>query len=57
MVNYEGHILKSKHGTAKYRCICRDWFGGWILQSCRSPERLLLVKTRRKLEENWEIWK
>ncbi len=51
---YEGRFVKSRHGTARYMCICRDWFGKYVLQSCRSHDRLMVV-TRRELERDWIV--
>lgn len=51
---YEGRIVKSRNGTAKYMCICRDWFGKYVLQSCRSHDRLMVVP-RYVLDRDWII--
>ena len=51
---YEGKFVRSRHGTARYMCICRDWFGKYVLQSCRSHDRLMVV-TRMELESNWIV--
>lgn len=51
---YEGRFVRSRKGTARYMCICRDWFGKYVLQSCRSHDRLIVV-TRRELERDWEV--
>lgn len=53
-MDYEGKIVRSRLGTAKYRVVCRDWFGDYILQSCRSRTKMLLVKPRH-MEKNWEV--
>ncbi len=54
MINYEGHIVKKKNGTSRYMVICRDWFGGYVLQSCRS-RRTFMVLSRKELDNGWLI--
>ena len=51
---YEGRFVKSRHGNSRYMCICRDWFGNYILQSCRSHDRIIAV-TRDVLERDWVV--
>lgn len=51
---YEGRYVRSRNGTARYMCICRDWFGKYVLQSCRSHDRLIVV-TRDVLERDWVV--
>ena len=55
-MNYEGRIVRNRHGRARYRVICRDWFGSYILQSCISRSRMLLVEPRH-MDEDWEVVK
>lgn len=49
---YEGRFVRKRNGTARYMCICRDWFGRYVLQSCRSHSRLMVV-TRQELDDGW----
>ena len=52
--DYEGHVVKSRHGYAEYRVICRDPYNRFVMQSTRSRDRFMALD-RKSLDENWEV--